>query len=166
MPIGACARATIRLGVVALMVAAASSVWELLAAQSPGTPLYIDTLAGPIAALRQLGTVIGVLLLCAGMLMPWASGRREPKRLVAMLYAGSALGLGAQLYAALHGMYGVQAGDLRADALPLFVVKHAGLGLLLCALLELGRRVLVRPPPGSLDSGGSQGPTPPQDPST
>jgi hypothetical protein len=142
-----CSIATIRLGVVTLMVAAASSVWELLAMQSPGTFLYIATLSGPIAALRGLTTVIGLLLLGAGWLMPWASPEREPRRLVTSMYAGTLLGVGAQLYATLHGMYGVQASDLRPDALPLFVIKHAGLALVLGALLELGRRVLVRPAP-------------------
>lgn len=143
-----CSTATIRLGIVALMAAAASSVWELLALQSPGTFLYIGTLFGPIAALRELTTVIGLLLLGAGWLMPWASPKREPKLLVANLYAGTLISIGAQVYAALHGMYGVQASDLRPDALPLFVIKHGALALVIGALLELGRRVLVRRPPG------------------
>lgn len=117
--------------------------------QSPGTWLYIATLFGPIAALRELTTVIGLLLLAAGLLLPWASPEREPRLLVGLMYVGTALGVGAQLYAALHGMYGVQASDLRPDALPLFVIKHGGVGLVLGALLELGRRVLVRPAPSS-----------------
>ncbi len=162
MRIGASGKATVRLGVVVLMVAACSGVWELLAAQSPGTPLYIDTLAGPIAALRELATVFGLLLLGAGLLMPWASQGREPRRLVAALYAGTALALGAQLYAATQGMYGVQLSDLRPDALPLFVAKQTGLLLLVGGLLELGRRVLLRPPPGE----EARPLQPPHDPST
>jgi hypothetical protein len=146
-----CSTATIRLGVVTLMVAAASGVWELLAMQSPGTWLYIATLSGPITALRELTTVLGLLLLVAGWLMPWASPEREPRLLVVLMYAGTLLAAGAQLYAALHGMYGVQASDLRPDALPLFVIKYGGLGLVLGALLELGRRVLVRVAPRSND---------------
>jgi hypothetical protein len=144
-----CRTATIRLGVITLMVAAASSVWELLAMQSPGTWLYIATLFGPIAALRELTTVIGLLLLAAGLLLPWASPEREPKLLVGLMHVGTILGVGAQLYATLHGMYGVQASDLRPDALPLFVIKYGGLGLVLGALLEVGRRLLVRPAPSA-----------------
>ena len=37
-------------------------------------------------------------------------------------------------------MYGIQLHDLRADALPMFVIKHLGCSPLLAALLELGRR--------------------------
>jgi hypothetical protein len=145
MPLSASSRATLRLGVLALMAAAASSVWELLAVQSPGTPLYIATLPGPIATLRDLSLVIGLLLIAAGLLMPHATRAREPTTLVALMYVGTVLGLSAQLYAALHGMHGTQLFDLRPDALPLFVVKHGGVCLLIGALIELGRRVLVLP---------------------
>jgi hypothetical protein len=140
--------ATVRLGVAALMFAAAASVWELLALQAPGTPLYIGMLPGPITSLRELATALGVLLVLAGMTIPWASrGRPEPRRLVTALYAGTLLALGAQTYGATQGMGGVQLLDLRADALPLFVVKHGGLLVLLGALCTVGRGLLVQPPP-------------------
>lgn len=145
MPLGPASRATIRLGLIVLMGAAVAGVWELLAMQSPGTPLYIGMLPGPIAALRELGTVAGLLLLCAGSLLAWAKLEREPKALVVLLHVGVVLGMGAQLYAALHGMHAVQAMDLRPDALPLFVAKYSGLGVFLFALFALGRRVLARP---------------------
>jgi hypothetical protein len=147
MPLSPCSRATVRLGVVVLMVAAVASAWELLAMQSPGTPFYIGMLPGPIATLRELSMVTGLLLMASGALMPWAYPEHEPRLLVALMHVGSVLALGAQLYAALHGMYGVQASDLRPDALPLFVVKYAGVAALLVAWLELGRRVLMRPAP-------------------
>ena len=84
-------------------------------------------LPGPIGALRELATVLGLLLVVAALWMPAAAAVRARvplSILVALLYAGSALALGAQLYAALHGMYGTQIVDMRADALPVFVAKH------------------------------------------
>ena len=147
MSIGPSRKAVIRLGVCVLMLTAATSVWQLLAAQAPGTPLYIATLEGPIAALRTLATGLGLTLFAAAWLLPWAFPEREPKRWVALLYAGTILGLGGELYGAMRGMFGLQLMDLRPDALPLFIIKHLGLGMVFGALVELGRRVLLRPPP-------------------
>lgn len=140
-------RATIRLGVAALMLGALAGLWELLALQAPGTLLYIGMLAGPVGALRELALLLGLLLVAAGLLLPWASREGEPRLLVALLYLGAVLALSAQIYGAAHGMNGVQVGDLRPDALPLFIVKQGGLVLFALAMLELGRRVLVRPAP-------------------
>jgi hypothetical protein len=146
MPIDACGKATLGLGIGVLIAAAGSGAWELLALQSPGTPLYIGMLPGPIAALRELAMTIGVLLVLAALWMPAAARGRVPLRaLVGLLYAGSALSLGAQLYGALHGMFGTQIVDMRPDALPVFAVRLAGLVILAAVLLELGRRVLTRP---------------------
>jgi hypothetical protein len=125
------------------MAAALSGAWELWALQSPGTPLYIGMLSGPIASLRELTTAFGTLLILAGLLMPRAGFASEPKLLVAALHLGALLAVGAQLYAALHGMYGDQASDLRPDAFPVFAVKNLGFALLIGPLLELGRRVLI-----------------------
>ena len=129
------------------MVGAFAGLWELLALQAPGTLLYIGMLAGPIGALRELSLLLGLLLVAAGFVLPWASHGREPRLLVALLYLGATLALSAQIYGAANGMNGVQLGDLRPDALPLFIVKQGGLVLFVGALLELGRRVLVRPAP-------------------
>lgn len=153
-------RATIRLGVAALMLGALAGLWELLALQAPGTLLYIGMLAGPIGALRELTLLLGLLLVVAGLLLPWAGRGGEPRALVALLYMGVALALSAQVYGAAHGMNGVQLGDLRPDALPLFVVKQGGLLLFALGMLELGRRVLVRPAPdpeGARSGMGGQG---------
>lgn len=147
MMIGPCARASVRLGVVLLMLAALAGGWQLLAQQAPGSPLYIGTLPGPIGALRELATSVGLLLLAAALLMPWASDQREPWGIVTLLYVGAVLGVGGQLYGAIRGMNGVQFMDLREDARPLFLVKTGGLGLLALGLFEIGRRVLFRPPP-------------------
>jgi hypothetical protein len=146
MPISAAGKALIRLGVVALFTAACAAVWELLALQAPGTPLYLGVLPGPIEALRELATTLGLLLVGAGLTQSWARGRADALLLM-MLCAGTLLALGAQVYGASHGMYGVQANDLRPDAMPLFIVKHSGLLLFVLALLEHGRRLLFRAPP-------------------
>ena len=58
------------------MIAALASVWELLALQAPGSPLYLGMLPGPVTSLRELATMIGLLLFGAGALMPWAFGGR------------------------------------------------------------------------------------------
>jgi hypothetical protein len=90
-----------------------------------------------------------LLLLGAGPLMPWAATSGEPRGLVLALHLGTVLGLGAQLYCAFTGMYGVQLFDLRPDAKLAFVLKHGGLGVVLLGMLELARRVLLRPPPAT-----------------
>jgi hypothetical protein len=132
--------------VLALIAAGLSGAWELLALQAPGTSLYIGMLPGPIASLRELAFAIGALLVLAALAMPHAStAARVPLRaLVALLYAGAVLSLGAQLYGALRGMTGTQIVDMRPDALPVFVARQGGLFLLSAALLELARRVLRR----------------------
>jgi hypothetical protein len=42
-------------------------------------------------------------------------------------------------------MHGVQARDLRADAMWLFAIKYAGRALLAVCLYEIARRALVPP---------------------
>lgn len=143
----AAGRATLRLAMLALLLGALAGAWELLALQAPGTLLYIGMLPGPIAALRELAIVLGLLLVAATVAMPWASQGRQPRVAIVLLYIGSVLGLGAQVYGAAHGMNGVQLGDMRPDALPLFVIKHGGLLLFAAGLFEIGRRVLVGPAP-------------------
>jgi hypothetical protein len=123
------------------MWAAVAAGWEVVARQSPGTPLFIGMLPGPIGTLRELATTLGLLLLITSLLLGW-SGRVAPAALVALLYIGALTALGAQTYAALHGMHGVQLVDFRPGVRPLFLTKHAGLALVFGALFELGRRVL------------------------
>ena len=135
-------RAAVRLGVCSLLIAGIAAAWELSALQSPGTPLFIGVLPGPIGALRELATTLGLVLLATGLLLPRAGDGRVPVRvLVGALSLGTGLALGAQLYGALHGMYVVQAIDLRSDALPTFAIKYGGLLLFALAALELARRV-------------------------
>jgi hypothetical protein len=136
-------RATLRLGVAVLLVAVLAGSWELIAMQSPGTPLYIGMLPGPIAALRELALSAALLLLGAASLMASLRLEPEPKLLIAQLHAGCVLALGSQLYAALQGMHGVQLFDLRADAVPLFAAKYSGIALFVVAYFTLARRLLA-----------------------
>ena len=140
-------RTVLRAAVVALLCGALSAVWELFARQAPGSPFYLGILPGPVILLRELCVTLGLLLLGAGLLLRWAFGGPPPRWIVVALCGGSALAIGAQLYGALSGMYGVQVRDLRPDALPMFITKHAGLLAVIVALVEVGRRVLTRPAP-------------------
>jgi hypothetical protein len=129
------------LGIGLLIAGVAAGAWEVLALQSPGTPLYIGMLPGPIGALRGLAIGLGLIVLLSALLL--ASDKQLPPRsVVLLLYLGSLASVGAQLYGSLHGMPGVQMVDFRPNVRPLFVTKYAGLGLLSAGLLEVGRRLL------------------------
>lgn len=134
-------RALLRLAVLVLCAAAGAGVWEVLASQAPGSPLWIGMLPGPIEMLREAATLVGLLLLAASCLV------REqllPRALVIALHVAVVITLLAASYGALTGMHGVQAIDLRPDAIPLFIAKYTGrLGLAACLLLIV-RRVLTR----------------------
>ena len=135
------ARSLLRLAVTVLCLAAAAGVWEVLASQAPGSPLYIGVLPGPVLMLREVALTLGLLLLAASMLVP---ARGLPRLLILLLYASVALTLLTALYGALSGMHGVQARDLRPDATPLFILKYLGrIGVGVC-LFALARRALAR----------------------
>lgn len=136
-------RVTLRLGVAVLLVAVLAGGWELIAMQSPGTPLYIGMLPGPIATLRELALSAALLLCGAAALMASLRLDPEPKLLVVLLHVGCVLALGAQLYAALQGMHGVQLFDLRSDAAPLFAAKYSGISLFVVGYLMLARRLVA-----------------------
>lgn len=140
-------RAVLRLAFVVFALALVAGIWEVAARQAPGSRLYIAMLPGPIAALRETATVVGLVLLGATWLVPAASRERQPRGLIAGMAVGAAIGLGACAVAAALGMHGVQFGDLRPTALPVVVLKHAGLGLLFACLFELGRRAVFGAPP-------------------
>ena len=134
-------RVLLRLAVCVLCVAAGAGVWEVLASQAPGSPLWIGMLPGPIEMLREAAVVAGLLLLAASCLVRELSLSRA---LLIALHVAVVVTLLAALYGALTGMHGVQAIDLRPDAVPLFIAKYAGrLGVAACLLLIV-RRVLMR----------------------
>ncbi|HKP56976.1 MAG TPA: hypothetical protein VJV78_09660 [Polyangiales bacterium] len=134
-------RALLRLAVIVLCVGAGAGVWEVLASQAPGSPLFIGMLPGPIEMLREAATLIGVLLLAASCLV---RDRPLPRALLIALHVAVVVTLLAALYGAATGMHGVQVIDLRPDAIPLFAAKYAGrLGLATCLFL-IARRALTR----------------------
>jgi hypothetical protein len=146
MPIGPSARTMVRTAVVLLVIAGISSIWELLAYQAPGSSLSLGILPGPIAALRNTCTILGVVFIAVAWVMPWASQPDEPRRMVWLAVAGVVLSVGASFYGALNSMYVIQIVDLRPDAMVLFVVKHLGHLLLGICLIDLARRILFRSP--------------------
>ena len=147
-PLHAIANDLLKRGVLTLGAGLAAGVWELIALQVPGSPLYIGVLPGPIGALRELCMLLGLLTLAAAALMPrayeGASARRA--RIASLLITGGiALAIGARVYGAANGMHGVQASDLRADARAVFFVRHGGLLLFAAGWLDIGLRILRRP---------------------
>jgi hypothetical protein len=141
----AAAHATLRLGIAVLVAAAVAGVWEVLATQAPGSPLYLAMLPGPVEALRELALGLGVLLLAASAWwarVPAAAEATVSARLVWGLRAGAMLSLGAAAYGAARGMRVEQLYDLRPDGTAAFVVKYMGLGLLAMSLAALAARVL------------------------
>lgn len=138
----------IRFAVIVLALSGVAGACELLALQVPGSLLYIGMLPGPIGALHQTALTLGLLLLAAGALMPWAyahDSERRTKRIMSVLVLGTLLALVAQTYGAAQGMPGVQMQDLRPDARALFVVRHLGLLLVAIGLADLGLRILKKP---------------------
>lgn len=136
------ARATLRLSLAAFAVAAVAAVWHVLAMQVPGSMLYLGMLSGPVGNLREAAFTLGVLHFLAALALPRAYPARTPLVLVALLYAGTLGVLGASFYGACTGLHGEQFYDLRPDARPLFVTKHASYALTCLALGWLGRRTL------------------------
>lgn len=147
-PTSARARAVLCLGAAALSVGAATGLWELLASQAPGTPLYLGMLPGPIERLRREAFDVGILLWIATLLL---GDRDLPRRVLAWWTAGTFLVLGTGLYAAACGMTGVQMSDLRPDASWVFWGKLLGRGLLFAGFVALLLRVLQRPVSGRPD---------------
>jgi hypothetical protein len=144
------ALSTLKLGVVLLGFTALAGLWEVLAAQVPGSPLYIGILPGPIGALRGLALTLALLSMAAGALLGIAFGDRaqtpRAAATVAVLWIGALLALAAQTYGAANGMHGHQMSDLRADARAVFFLRHGGLLLFALGWLDIGVRLLRRPP--------------------
>jgi hypothetical protein len=127
VPDGPHRRAIVRSALLLLLVSALSAVLELLALQVPGSPLYLGVLPGPLRVLRELALTLALLLFVAELLAPRAFGPDLPRPLARVLAGSAALTVLAQGYGALQGMYAIQIEDLRADALPVFLIKHGAL---------------------------------------
>jgi hypothetical protein len=132
----------LRLGTGCLALAGLAGLWQLLANQAPGTPLYIGMLASPIERLVHDALTFGGLLWLAGLAV---GERRLPMRVLLWLGLGAVVLFGSAIYGAAHGMPGVQLQDLRADAIWVFSGKLLGrlllvLGLGECVWGVIGRR--------------------------
>lgn len=139
------ARFTLRLAILVLVSGALVGVWEVLAAQAPGSPLYLAVLPGPVQTLRESAFTLGFLLVVASLLLPRACpepGSRSPALIAGALHVGALLALLASAYGAAHGMHGEQLYDLRPDATALFVAKYGGYSVVGAALSVLAARVL------------------------
>ena len=137
-------RHLLRAGLSLLAAAALAGAIELLALQAPGSPLYLGVLPGPLGVLRVLALALGLLLLASDVLSARAA-QPLPKALTRLLSSSAALAVLAQAYGAAQGMYGLQVKDLRADALPLFLLKHAALLAFTVGYGLLGARALRGP---------------------
>jgi hypothetical protein len=140
-------RILLRAALSLLAAGALAGLVELIALQAPGSPLYLGVLPGPIGMLRALSLWLGLLLLGADAL---AARAAAPLVLIRVLASAATLAVLAQAYGAAHGMYLLQVKDLRADALPLFLIKHAALlafGVGYAALGARALRGLPTPPP-------------------
>ncbi len=144
-------------GLAGWLLACACQVWEVLASQSPGSPLHFGLLPGPVAQLRGHCFEFGVL--CVGLAVLWSLFQLERGwLLVGALLLGGAIETAALTWAAARGMLAVQAFDPRADARLAFYARALGHGLTLLTLtaffvqglLSARRGPLVRtlaPPP-------------------
>ncbi len=147
MELGRCARSFVRLGAVLLVLAAAAGVWEMLAMQIPSSQYRVGVLPGPVAQLREMAVVLGLSAFAAAWLLPWIAPDREPWPLCVGVHVGAVVTLGAMVYGATTGMYGVQIYDPRPDSQILFVVRWIGQGILGICLLDFARRILFRRAP-------------------
>ncbi len=147
-PFPSYARATLRLALGTLLVAALAGVFEVLASQAPGSPARLGILPGPVQLLRENAFTLGFLLSLGAFLLREASEapgvERALVRVMISLHVGTLLVLGSALYGAVQGMHGVQMRDLRPDATPLFIAKHLGYTVLLYAFVVLARRLPLR----------------------
>jgi hypothetical protein len=137
------ARATLRLSCAVFVVAAFAAGWEALAQQAPGSLFYLGVLPSPIQSLRESAFMLGLLTFCGALLA--SSAGSVPRGLVVALHVGVVCAIGSALYGAITGLHGEQIIDMRPDALPLFVIKHAGYLDVFGVLGVLGLRVLRGP---------------------
>ncbi|MEM9195142.1 MAG: hypothetical protein AAGF12_38575 [Myxococcota bacterium] len=136
----------VRFGAVLLLLGALSAIWEILASQAPSSPYHVGVLPGPVEQLRITATFLGFGSLAAAWLLPWIAPRRDPWTLIGVYATGVVVTLAVMTYAANTGMYGIQIADPRPDSRVLFWLRASGQTLILGALIEFVRRLLVRRP--------------------
>lgn len=140
------ARTLLRFAFGLLVLAAASSVWAVLANQAPGSPVYLGVLPGPIENVRDSATVLALVFLAVSWWLPTIVIGRAATLLVACACLGATLDLSASVFAAAHGLHAIQFKDHRPDVAPLVMLKTVGQLLLGVCLLDVTRRVWFKRP--------------------
>jgi len=141
MTLSPAGRATLKLGLALLGVAAAGVVAHTLAVQTPSSPWWIGLLPGPIAQLRDASALLGALLLAGAPYVSARPGEREPFGLVVALCVGVVLVLTTLAVGAATGMFGVQIDDPRPASRWLFRARTLGEIVLFGAFVAFARRV-------------------------
>lgn len=113
--------------------------------QVPSAEYRVGVLPGPIGQLREMAVVLGLTSIAAAWLVPFIAPSREPWALCIAVHVGAVVTLGAMAYGATTGMYGVQMLDPRPDSQALFYVRWGGQAILGACLLDVARRVMLRP---------------------
>ena len=140
MTLSPAGRATVKLALALLGVAAVGVVVHTLAAQGPSSPWWLGILPGPVEQLRDASALLGALLLAAAPYVSAREGEREPWRLVIALYLGSVIVLITLAIGATSGMYGVQIEDPRIASRWLFRARSLGELILFGGLVAFARR--------------------------
>jgi hypothetical protein len=141
MTLSPAGRATVRLGLALLGVAAAGVVAHTLAVQTPSSPWWLGVLPGPIAQLRDTSALLGALLLAGAPYVSARPGEGEPFALVVALFVGALLVLATLAIGASTGMYGVQIDDPRPASRWLFRARTLGELVLFGGFVMFARRV-------------------------
>jgi hypothetical protein len=134
----------VRLALFLCCLSAGAACWEFLALQMPDSPFHVGVLSGPIAQLRNFSAALGIGALALAAAWPRLYAPDDGLPLFLLLLSGTAVLLGALLYAALQGMVGAQLLDPRLDARLLAYARALGHGLLTLALGLLLWRSLRR----------------------
>jgi hypothetical protein len=140
MSLSPAGRATVKLALALLAIAAIGVVVHTLAAQGPSSPWWLGILPGPVAQLRDTSALLGALLLAAAPYISARSGEREPWSLVVALYVGVVIVLVTLAIGATSGMYGVQIEDPRVANRWLFRARSLGELILFGGLVAFARR--------------------------
>lgn len=134
-------RTLLRTGVVLLLLAALSAVWEFLSRQSPMSPYFAGALPGPVGDLHQTLVILGLALLAVAPIAPIAYPEEKPRWPVWVLHAGVVVVVTAMTYAATKGMYGVHLTDPRPLSLVLVYGRVAGSLMLGVVLVDFAVRL-------------------------
>jgi hypothetical protein len=144
MTLGPSARALVKLAVVLLVVGCLAGAWEILASQAAHSPWHAGVPAEPVAQLRSTGIALALLLAVGAWILPWAAPHEDPAYLVAVIYVGTLLTVGAMLYGAATGTTGVRIDAPGIGARALFAARVTGQGILMLGLLDFTWRILRR----------------------